>query len=97
MAGGGHVARTVLEIEVTASGGVQAYWVDVDNVVIPTANGKGAIALDSGTHILGWHFVGNSGATLKIAGTVGTSAIVQAKGTIPLVDDKAHGAKPFEV
>lgn len=89
------MAKVTLDLEVTASKGVVAYWIDIDNAIVPISNGKGSVPVDSGGHDLGWHFVGNPGGTLSVVGKVNDIKVVEVKSTIPPGDDAAFGTKSF--
>ncbi len=93
------MAKVTLDLAVTPSKDVKAYWIDIDKTIVPISGKKGSAPLDSpGAYTLGWHFVGNSGATLSIVGTVGNNEVVKVDdSTIPAGDDEAFGAKPFTV
>jgi hypothetical protein len=91
------MAKVTLDLEVAASKGVVAYWIDIDNAIVPISNSKGSVPLDSGDHDLGWHFVGNSGATLSVVGKVNDIKVVEVKSTIPPGDHSAFGTKSFTV
>ena len=90
------MATVKLNLEVTPAN-VQAYWIDIDDVIVPFTNGKGSKDLQSpGDYVLGWHFTGNAGSSIAIVGKVGDNKVVEVrKSSMPAGEHEAFGSKDF--
>ena len=89
-----------LDIEVSPSKGIKAYWIAVgfDDVVL--VNGKGSIRVEAGVnHILTWWMVGKSGASLSIKGKnrQGVQVVAVKESKIPSGELQGAGTRRFEM
>lgn len=85
--------------EATPGNGVDAYWINVDGDDIPLVNGKGQKNIDLGSHLLIWWFIGASGASLAIEGTLANGTkVIEVKGSrIPDGEHEGAGFKRFKL
>lgn len=92
------MANVHLELTVTPSDRVSAYFLRVNNVVIRlNSNRSGAIDLSTNSeHILQWYFIGNPGDSIGIEGKVDqTDLVTVKKSQIPSGSISQGGTKRF--
>ncbi len=93
------MAIKTVNFTVTPDGGVQGFWIAVNDDDVTLNNGKGSIALDDQEdHTLVWAFIGNPGGKISIEGDVGANAVVTVKNSaIPPGRHRSAGFKDFRL
>lgn len=82
----------LVEFEVSASSGIQSYWIAVGDADVPLVNGKGAIELRTGQeHMLVWWMFGNPGDSISILGKSGGQPVVHVKES-KIPEERLEGA-----
>ncbi len=85
------------KVEIVVSGSVSRCWFWIDAAPLAVVDGRGAIALASGRHLLTWIMAGERGETMNVTLRRGRRTLFPRRARMPAARPLGFGGAYFDV
>ena len=85
------------KVDVAVSGSVSRCWLWIDAAPLAVIDGRGAIELEPGRHLLTWVMAGESGETLSVTLSRGLQTLIPRRARMPAARPLGFGGAYFDV